>query len=181
MAEKKTKKTTETKSKRVREISIISIVLIYILAIAAIGVSAYAFTEKGFVENRLGKLSSKLVDKIQQTPNEIKFIDATLDDKVCTDTDGTVKCVKNISDVSVAKGYAILVTETYTLNGELKTNIASTLTVNGTVITANAGYEVDTIEAKKFSGNTFIIANFVNQGNETYSLVINSQGTVVYK
>jgi hypothetical protein len=182
MAEKKTKKEEVAKNKRVREISVISIILIYILGIAAIGVSAYAFTEKGFVEARLGKVSSKLASKLDGgISKEIRFIDATLEDKVCTNSNGNVKCVKNVSDSSIIKGYTLLVTETYNLSGEHKSNIASTLTVNGSVVNATAGYEFDTFEAKKFGGNTFVVANLVNQSGDTYSLVINSQGNVVYK
>ena len=81
----------------------------------------------------------------------------------------------------IIKGYTLLLTETYGLKDGKKTNIASTLTVNGSVINATEGYEFDTIEPKKFGGNTYIVANLYNQSGDTYSLVINSSGNVVYK
>ena len=182
MAEKKkTKKDEVASQKRVREISIIAIILIYIVGIAAIGLSAYAFAEQGFVETRLGKISEKLGKASNNSQKTINFIDASLEEKVCTNTDGAYKCVKNISDTSIVKGYTLLLTETYGLKDGKKTNIASTLTVNGSVINATEGYEFDTIEPKKFGGNTYIVANLYNQSGDTYSLVINSSGNVVYK
>lgn len=170
-----------TKTRKIREISIIAIIIIYIIGIATIGVSAYAFAEQGFIENKLGKVSAKFAKEINNSPKSIDFIDATLDEKVCKNTDGFIKCVKNISDSSIIKGYTLLLTETYGLAGEKKTNISSTLTVNGKIVNAEEGYEFDTFEAKKFGGNTYVVANLVNQSGDSYSLVINSAGSVVYK
>ena len=182
MAKKETKKDEVlVKTKKMREISIIAIILIYIVGIASVGLSAYALAEQGFVENKLGKVSKRFASEVSKSPKSISFIDAALEDNVCTNTNGSVKCIKNISDSSIIKGYTLLVTENYGLEGDKKVNIASTLTVNGAVITAEAGYEFDTIEAKKFGGNTYVVANLYNQSGDTYSLVINSVGTVVYK
>ncbi len=182
MASKETKKNEVlVKTKRMREISIISIIIIYIVGIAAIGLSAYAFAEQGFIENKLGKVSAKFAKEVNSSSKSISFIDASLDDNVCTNTNGSVRCRKNISDSSIIKGYILYLTESYGLEGDKKVNIESELTVNGTVIHAEHGYEFDTLEAKKFGGNTYVVANLYNQSGDSYSVVINSVGNVVFK
>ncbi len=182
MAEKKTTKKTEVgRERKVREISIITVIIIYIIGIAAVGVSAYAYTEKGFVENRLSKLASKLGESVNSSEKTIKFIDAALEDNVCENDNGTYRCKKNISDSNVIKGYTFLVTESYTKEDEAKKNIISTITINGTLYTADNGYEIDTVEGKKIGNNTYAIVNFVNVDGDAYSVVFDTYGRTVIK
>lgn len=177
MAEKKTAKKTvaEKRSRRVTETNIICIILIYIVGIAAVGVGAYAFTEKGFVENRLGKIAKKYADAANNDGKFIPYIDAKLDENVCKTVDNKVTCVKNISDTSKAKGFTLLLSETYDVDETDKKNIATTLTVNGTVVTIDAGYEVDTIESKNINGKNLILVNIV-KGDSTKALLLDTIG-----
>ncbi len=177
MANKKTTKTdTESKRNRTRETNVICIILIYIVGIAAVGVGAYAFTEKGFVENRLNKIASRYATLKSSTGKTLSFIDAELDDNVCKNVDNKVTCVKNISDSKIAKGYVLLLNETYELDKDAKKNVAATLTVNGTVVTIDPGYEVDTIEGKTINGKSLILVNLVNSNGDAKSLLLDSIG-----
>lgn len=182
MAEKKTTKKTEVgKTKRVREISIITVIIIYVISIASVGISAYAYTEKGFVENRLSKMAKKFANNIVKEEKSIPFINAALEDNVCENTNGSFKCKKNISDSKTIKGYTFLVTESYTKDGDSKKNILSTITVNGTLYTAENGYEIDTVEGKKIGNNTYAIVNLVNNDGDVYSVVFDQYGRTVIK
>ena len=177
MAVKKTTKKSEAeiKSRRTKETNIICIILIYIVGIAAVGVGAYAFTEKGFVENRLTKVATKYANMTSTNGKTLPFINAELDEKVCKNVGGKVTCVKNVSDTSVVKGFTILISETYDLDGDQKKNIATTLTINGSVVTVAAGFEVDTIEGKNINGKDYALINIVN-GDDSRALLIDSIG-----
>lgn len=178
MAVKKTTKKNEevTKARRVKETNIICIILIYIVGIAAVGVGAYAFTEKGFVENRLSTYARKYAESFNGSAKTFPYIDGALDESVCKNVENKVTCVKNISDSKLAKGYVLLLTETYDVDGDAKKNIAATLTVNGTVVTIDAGYEVDSIEPKNINGKNLILVNTVNKDGNTKALLLDSIG-----
>jgi len=178
MAVKKSKdnKEKQEKTSRIRETNIICIILIYIVGIAAVGVGAYAFTEKGFVETRLNKIAVKYANLATKQGKTVPLIDATLEENVCKNVNNKVTCVKNISDSKIAKGYVLLVTETYDVDGDNKKNIAVSLTVNGVNVNIEPGYEIDTIEGKSINGKNLILVNIVNNSGEKKSLLLDSIG-----
>lgn len=178
MAEKKKNGGSSTKYK---ELSIIAIILIYIIGLAAVGVGAYAITENSVLENRISKYAKKYANIVETSDKNIYFIDASMNDSVCNNINGSVTCKKNVSDSTIIKGYSLYIVEKYNLVDDKKTDIESNITVNGNIITAEAGYEFDTIESKVFGNNTDIIISLSNESGDKYSIVVDSNGKVLFK